>query len=103
MKMTPEQRKEYDDWLASVPNSVRKVALKFPIWKLYRMKSTGQIVFIFQYDRDEDDAVTLTVVVTKLYDPKTLQDRQVFGISVDDLEDINQERDEEKEDQYHES
>jgi len=78
---TPEQEKEWAEWVASRPDKVRAVAERFPPWELYRMKSTGQRVTVASYSEDG----TVSVNVSADFNV-TLFERNVFGIDPDDLE-----------------
>lgn len=43
---TPEQEQLWKEWIAERPKSLHAVAQRFDPWTLYRMKSTGQRVFL---------------------------------------------------------
>lgn len=60
---TPEQVEAFKAWVSDLPQKVREVAEKFDIWTLYRLKTTGQRVFIQSFD-ETGDRVTLTIGVT---------------------------------------
>lgn len=76
---TPAQNKEWNDWLASKPENIRQMAIKYPPELLYRMKSTGKRVCIISYAEDS----TVTVVVSHLYNLVAM-DRMVFGVKPDE-------------------
>jgi hypothetical protein len=82
---SPEEEKAYKRWLRSRPKGVRKVAARIDPWTLYRLKTTGQRVTIYSFSEQKDGAVTLTVSVTGQFNPVVF-DKNVFGISPDDLE-----------------
>jgi hypothetical protein len=82
---TPEQRAAWDDWVASRPACVRRVAERFDPWSLYRLRTTGHRVTIYAFDEGEDGRVTLKVDVTSKFN-RVAFERRVFGIDPDDLE-----------------
>jgi hypothetical protein len=82
---TPEQKTEWNAWVASRPACVRKVAKRFDPWSLYRMKSTGHRVTLYSFGEAEDGNVTLTIVVSAEFNMLAFE-RRVFGIDPDDLE-----------------
>lgn len=73
--------KGWRKWCASRPAVVRANAERFPPWELLLMKSTGKRVFTMGFNEDG----TISVAVTGTYN-LILHERQVFGISPDDLE-----------------
>lgn len=76
---TLSQTMEWNEWLASKPENVRQMAIKYPPELLYRMKSTGKRVCIISYAEDG----TVSVVVSHLYNLVAM-DRMVFGIKPDE-------------------
>lgn len=84
--MDADARREWDDWLAGRPPSVRDVAARWPPWRLYRLAGTGQRVTIHSYGEraDRSGVVTLTVAVTGEYNRIDFG-RMVFGIDPADL------------------
>jgi hypothetical protein len=82
---TPEQEAQWQEWLASRPESVREVAKRFEPWSLYRIKTGGQRVTIHGFNVDKEGQVTLTVCITGEFNLISFE-RQTFGISPDDLE-----------------
>lgn len=80
MEPTQEQRDAWRDWVNSRPPSVRSALAGKDPWTLYHMKSTGHRVAL--YSASEDG--TLTVTVSGKYNA-VLMERNVFGISPDDL------------------
>jgi len=82
---TESQHAAWEAWVAERPEPIRRVALRFDPWSLYRMKSTGNRVTLISFDRDTDDQVTLRVEVSGNSN-RLLFARQVFGVSPDDLE-----------------
>lgn len=82
---TGSQIKAWNKWLRDRPAKVRLVAEKFPPWKLFRIASTGQRVTVYSVNEAKDsDDVTLTVSVLAKYNLVQFE-RNVFGISPDDL------------------
>lgn len=77
---TPEQITEWNAWVASRPASVRKIAERFEPWCLYRMITTGDRCTLVSISEDE----TVTVAITGEYNT-VMFDRDVFGVSPDDL------------------
>lgn len=82
---TAQQEAEWNDWVASRPECVRKVAERFEPWSLYRMKGTGRRVTLYSFGEEKNGTVTLTVYVQGEYNLVTFE-RRVFGINPDDLE-----------------
>ncbi len=85
---TPKQEAGLAAWYASRSDRVQTVAERFPPWELFRIKSTGQIVHVLAFGKDEGKPITLRVNV-----PRSLnaihplqEDYQVFGLDPDDLE-----------------
>jgi hypothetical protein len=78
---TKQQERGWRKWVKSRPPVVRAMAERFEPWSLYRMKSTGQRVTMCSFSEDG----TLTVAVTGQFN-HVMFDRQVFGVSPDDLE-----------------
>jgi hypothetical protein len=78
-------------WLASRPEGVSAALEKYPPSHLYRMKSTGQKVFLTRYNENKDGSVTTcSVGVTKKFNPETFLEREVFGVELSDLEDLGE-------------
>lgn len=76
-------------WIESRPPAVREAIIKYPPDRLYKMKTTGQLVFIYCYSSNDDDTVCehCTVSVTHKYNPECLVERNVFNVPLADLED----------------
>ena len=81
---TDEQRQGWNDWVASRPECVRRIAEKFDPWTLYRMNDTEHRVTLHSFGEDEDGTVTLTVDVTGQFNLVNFE-RQVFGVNPDNL------------------
>jgi hypothetical protein len=77
---TPEQETEWKAWVASLPDCVRIIAERFDPWSLYQMKSTGHRCTLLSISEN----YTVTVAITGDFNA-IMFDRQVFGISPDDL------------------
>ena len=76
MELTPEQKKEWENWLAERPENVRKVAEKIVPWKKYRdiriKDDIGNRYSPVSYDEGENGTVTVTC-------EKTNEDMPIFG------------------------
>jgi hypothetical protein len=72
------------EWVESRPPEVKAMCERLPPNLLYRMNSTGQRVTLHSYSENG----TVTVNVTGEYNFVTFE-RQVFGISPDDLEECD--------------
>jgi hypothetical protein len=75
-------------WLESRPPAIRAVAERLDPWKLYRLRTTGQIVGLYslsEADPPKYPTVTATVTVLREYSVIPMPDFQVFGIDPDDL------------------
>ena len=83
---TPEQLAEWEEWLAGRPMMVRAIAERFPPWKTYLLKTTGQYAAIKHYDEHEDGSVTLTIIAWRDWLPIP---RGVFGIDPNDLVEVD--------------
>ncbi len=84
----PPKQEVLDQWEAFLdgrPAEVIAVFRRFPVWELFRMKSTGQRVQVVAVNEHEGDEPTLTVAVRPEWNFVTFG-RNVFGIPLDDLE-----------------
>lgn len=83
---------EFLEWFNSRPAAVQEAVRKRPGDKLYRMKSTGHKVFICSYDEpvteEQKGDITVTVAVTAKFNEGLGFERRVFGIQLDDLEEV---------------
>jgi hypothetical protein len=77
---TSEQAVAWDEWVASRPEAVRKVAKRFDPWTLYKMKSTGQRVTLVAIGEDGTVRVNITGEFNLLG-----FERSVFGVDPRDL------------------
>ena len=82
IKWTKKEYREWDDWLESRPNCIKKMCFSHPADQIYRMKSTGHIATIFSYSENG----TVKVVINNEYVIQTSMERFVFGVTLDDLE-----------------
>jgi hypothetical protein len=81
--------REWSDWLADRPDSVKAAAEKFKPWKLYRLKGSGHRVTLVSFDEPADGSpVTLKVFVSGEFNAVAFE-RTVFGIQQDDLEECD--------------
>lgn len=98
---------ETEEWLKSRPDSIRDAYKRKPPHLLYRLKSTGHIVFIMSYiepdggprlcehckaqeepqhlHQGDPDNATVSVGVAARFNPGLILERRVFGIALDDL------------------
>ena len=84
---TPENLEEHSKWLEELPPNEREIMEKYPPWKLYRMKSTGQRVTILSVGTF-DDGIKFRVNISGKYNA-ILFERQVFGVDYEDLEECD--------------
>jgi hypothetical protein len=79
-----EQKTGWKAWVSERPESVQKLARKFPITHLFRLKTTGQFVAPIAYS----ESGTIRVMVYSRFNRHLIQpyDLEVFGINPDDLE-----------------
>ena len=70
----------WNEWVATRPEIVQDLCRRFPPDRLYRLKSSGHLVTIHSYSEDG----TMTVNVSREFNA-VIMDRQVFGISSNDL------------------
>lgn len=101
---TQDQRDLWPKWIATRPKEIQDLAPRFPPWKLFRMKSTGQRVYVngFQETGSEscchagDEHHTtktgkpaLIVAVDARFNLLASYERLVTGIDPDDLEECD--------------
>lgn len=75
-----ELDKSFNKWLKSRPKVIKEMATSWPPDRLYRMKSTGQRVFIVSYNEQRTVCVGITGEYNLIDFP-----REVFGIPIEDL------------------
>lgn len=88
---TAEQIRAWENWIVECPESIRAtiVRLRIDPWTLYRLKTTGQRVFILSFfESDTGDKVMCRVAVTGEFNLLTFE-RSVFGIDPEDLEECD--------------
>ena len=78
------KRAEWRAWLSGRPQVIQEMAASHPPHLLYRLKSTGQRVTLLSYGEDRK----CRVLVSGEYN-LVAHERQVFGISIDDLEECD--------------
>ena len=71
---------EFDAWVATRPPMIQRMCKRLPPDRLYLLKSSGHRVTLHSYSENG----TVTVDITGRYNLISF-DRQVFGISPDDL------------------
>jgi hypothetical protein len=79
-----ELDEEDHEWINSRPDCVREMCRICPPNKLYRMKSTGQIVTLCSYNENG----TVTVTVGGAFNAVIIE-RDVFGVDIFDLEECD--------------
>jgi hypothetical protein len=89
MKLTTEQKQEWEKWLSERPENVRKVAEQIVPWKKYKDKriteDIGNRYSPRSYYEQEDGSVTITCEKSNDEMP-LLGGYGVFGMSADNLE-----------------
>jgi hypothetical protein len=80
-----EELLDYKNWVSSRPAHVKAIAERFDPWSLYKLKSTGQYVTVYSFNKHEDGSITLKVNMPPEFNPFSLG-YLVFGISPEDLE-----------------
>ena len=83
-EFSADQQRDWDEWLASRPEKIRQLALKFPPNRLFLLKSTNQKVSPVSYN----ESGTITVLVSGDFNLVSFE-RRVFGIAPDDLEECD--------------
>ena len=78
---TNEQVQSYSEWVEERPPSVRALIKEkgFAPWKLYNLQGTRQRVFVYGFHEDDDDTITLSVIVDARFN-FVFMERRVFGI-----------------------
>lgn len=85
---TPEQIEGYREWVTQRPPAVRACAERLDPWTLYRLKTTGQRVYLVGFDVEQDGKVTCRIGVSGEFNMVTFE-RTVFGVDPDDLEECD--------------
>lgn len=82
--------KEWDNWVNSKSEKVKKLASQVKPWKLYKLKSSGHKVTIYSIDEPEDEDLEPTFKVNVLAQFNfVVFERRVFGIKLEDLEETD--------------
>lgn len=77
------------DWYKARPLLIQQKIDLYPPDRLYRMKSTQQIVYLYSYEENDDGLCeTCTITITRKFNPTCVLDRRVFGVRLDDLEEV---------------
>lgn len=84
IEWSDEQKKAWDEWVATRPSVIQEMCKRFPPDRLYRLKTSNNRVTLYSYS----ESGTLTVNVTGEYNAIVF-DRQVFGIKPEDLEECD--------------
>lgn len=96
--MTLEELKQ-TAWYIGRPPVIQQAIDKMPPFNLYRFKDSGKQCYIYSYEEPESNLLDdVTVTVQKVGAGGVLEDlglgkldtNMVFGIKLDDLEDVNQ-------------
>jgi hypothetical protein len=83
-ELNDREQEIWAKWLEERPPQIRAMAKKYPPNVLFRMKSSGHRVYMVSYEEDG----TVTVAVTGKFN-FVVQERNVFGIDPDDLEECD--------------
>ncbi len=73
-----------EEWAKTRPPLIQDMIKRYPAFKLWRLKPSGHRVVIYAYN----ESGTVTVSVSGLYN-RVLFERNVFGVSLDDLEECD--------------
>ena len=84
IEWSKEQKKAWEEWVASRPQIIKDLCDLYPPYNLYRLKSSGHRVTLYSYSEDG----TVTVNVSGEYNA-VMFDWQVFGIKPEDLEECD--------------
>ncbi len=80
-------KKEFNDWLSTRPEIIKKMGEKWPPWNRYRLKTTGQHCYLCSYSEDETVTITIYGHDTSALDAMNqMLPRNVFGVNPEDLE-----------------
>ena len=84
IEWSEEQEKTWEDWVSTRPQIIKDLCKRFPPYNIYRLKDSGHRVTLHSYSEDG----TITVNVSGEYNA-VMFDRQVFGISQENLEECD--------------
>lgn len=84
---TEKQEEAWQQWVNEIPEPIKELCKLYPPNKLFELKTTGQKVYVVQYDESlENNEHTLTVGIDVVFNKgKMFFDRNVFGIKANDL------------------
>lgn len=83
-KFREMDEKLWEEWVETRPPVIQEMCRKYRPGTLYKMKSTGQRVYLLSYAEDK----TVTVAVTRDFN-FVIYDRNVFGVDINDLEECD--------------
>ena len=89
LKMTDEFFEE--NWFKSRPDPIQQAFKKYHPYNTYRLKDTGQIVFLHSINEDQGGVVEtckINILPECNRDMFMIEARQVFGINLIDLQDL---------------
>lgn len=82
---SPEDQASMELWQGMRPLAIQRAIMKRPPWFPYRIKGAGNSYgWIYCYEENEDGPVTCKINITE----ETWFPRQVFGVALDDLEEV---------------
>jgi len=84
------------EWYQGRPTIVQRRIDEYPPQFLYRKKDTGHVVELYSYDEGEDGLCkTCTILILQKNNDhmRIAMERRVFGVPFDDLERLEQWRD----------
>ena len=90
---TQEMLAAWEEWLNTRPPSIQNLARRFPPWKVYRLRTTGQdILEIKAYSEPDHENPNGTIRAVCLMPglpaiPPFL--REVFGLDPDDIKELS--------------
>jgi hypothetical protein len=81
-EMNEDAQREWREWVAGRPESVKAVCQNYPPDTLYKLKETGQVGTVVGYFEDG----TVRMLFTSELNPLSFTDLEVFGIDPKSLE-----------------
>lgn len=79
-----ELEEEHLNWLSSRPEKIKEMFKKKPGNILYRLRSTGEYCILYSYN----ESGNVTVTVPSSLNENLMFEKQVFGVPLDDLEEV---------------
>jgi hypothetical protein len=79
-------QKQWDEWVASRPEIIQVMCRSHPGNRLYRLKTTGQLVTMVSY---YEDGTVKVFVDPKFNHGRLFTGQAVFSIKLEDLEEVN--------------